>query len=287
VTYAALTMARLGLRVAVLVGLDAAAAAAPELDLLRAAGAHLHPVPLHRGPVFDNVETPNGRRQRCIQQSDRLPVTILSRPGTAGMAPRGWFLAPVADELPDAWADAAGPDALVALGWQGLLRTLVAGAFAGRRRPGPSPLVARADLVGVSRDDLEPDFSLNELLALLRPGATLALTHGADGGLLVETDRRGTRRLRRYPAIASNLAVDPTGAGDTFLAALFAARLEPRLLGRRTRGHLDLLLAAAAASLVLEGAGLWGVPTRSAIRERMRHGRVGWRSISSDVGPDA
>jgi sugar/nucleoside kinase (ribokinase family) len=69
--------------------------------------------------------------------------------------------------------------------------------------------------------------------------------------------------------VRSHRPVDPTGAGDVFLAALAAARIEPRLVGGRIRQGFDLLLAAAAASLVLEGPGMLGVPSRDAVRSRM------------------
>ena len=67
--------------------------------------------------------------------------------------------------------------------------------------------------------------------------------------------------------------MDPTGAGDVFLAALAAARIEPRLVGGRIGQGFDLLLAAAAASLVLEGPGMFGVPPRDAVRQRMVEAR--------------
>src|SRR5262245_8569116 len=63
VSYAALAIARLGLRVGALIGADAEAAGAAELDVLRAAGADVRVVPLASGPVFDNIEHPDGRRQ--------------------------------------------------------------------------------------------------------------------------------------------------------------------------------------------------------------------------------
>jgi sugar/nucleoside kinase (ribokinase family) len=69
--------------------------------------------------------------------------------------------------------------------------------------------------------------------------------------------------------VPSHAVVDPTGAGDVFLAALAAARIAPRLVGGRIGQGFDLLLAAAAASLVLEGPGMLGVPTRDAVRIRM------------------
>ena len=60
VTYASLTTARLGLRTAAIVGVDATAATASELDMLRDAGVDLRLVPLAEGPIFHNVETPDG-----------------------------------------------------------------------------------------------------------------------------------------------------------------------------------------------------------------------------------
>ncbi len=101
---------------------------------------------------------------------------------------------------------------------------------------------------------------------------TLAVTQGDRGGIVVEAGPDGPTSLRHYPAVRSHTTVDPTGAGDVFLAALAAARIEPRLVGGRIAQGFDLLLAAAAASLVLEGPGLDGVPGRDAVRRRMAEG---------------
>ena len=270
VAYSALTTARLGLPTAAVVGVDRAAATARELDLLRMAGVDVHIVELERGPVFDNVETPEGRIQLGHERADPIPVDAL--PAAWRDAP-AWILAAVADELPPAWADVPGERALVAAGWQGLLRDVVAGQRVRRRPPGPSPIVARADLVGVSRDDLGPRAPVDELVGYLHPGATLVLTQGDHGGLVMTAGADGSSAMYHYPAIRSTAIVDPTGAGDVFLAALLAARAEPRLVGGRLDGHFDLLLAAAVASLVLEGRGLLGVPERAAVRQRMTAAR--------------
>jgi sugar/nucleoside kinase (ribokinase family) len=266
VSYSALTTARLGLPTGAIVGVDDEAATASELDLLRDAGVDIRLVRLDRGPVFENIERPEGRLQHSAGRSDPLPVDAV--PATWRAAP-GWILAPVAAELPDAWGAVPTAEAIVAVGWQGLLRLLEPDRPVVHVRPSRSPILERADLVGVSRDDVDRSTELAELCALVRPGGTLAVTEGDRGGLVMEGGPGGPRHIRHYPAIRSHGAVDPTGAGDVFLAALAAARIEPRLVHGRIAAGFDLLLAAAAASLVLEGPGLLGVADREAVRARM------------------
>jgi len=271
VSYSALTTARLGLRTAAIVGVDAEAADAHELDLLREAGVDVRLVRLQHGPVFVNIERPDGRLQLCRDRSDPVPVTAAP---ASWRGTRGWILAPVAAELPDAWAAIPRDGAIVAVGWQGLLRELEPGQAVRHVAPGPTPILRRADLVGLSRDDVDRDIPLVELYRALRPGALLAITQGDRGGLVGDRIEGETLHLRHYPAVPSHAIVDPTGAGDVFLAALAAARIEPRLVGGRIGQGFDLLLAAAAASLVLEGPGLLGVPSRDAVRRRMAEGAV-------------
>jgi sugar/nucleoside kinase (ribokinase family) len=270
VSYSALTVAQLGVPTAALIGVDEEASHALELDLLRQAGVDVRLVPLDHGPVFVNIERPEGRLQLCVSRSDGVPIAAVP---DAWRDARGWILAPVAAELPGEWAAMPDPTAIVAVGWQGLLRELVPGEPVRHLEPGPDPVVGRADLVGLSRDDVDPATALAELCRLLRPGATLAVTQGDRGGLVMEAGPDGPTHPRHYPSVRSHDPIDPTGAGDVFLAALAAARIEPRLVGGRVGGGFDLLLAAAAASLVLEGPGLLGVPGRGAVIERMAAGR--------------
>ena len=266
VSYGALAIARLGLRVAALVGTDAEAADAEELDTLQEAGVDVRVVALNRGPVFDNIEEPGGRRQVAYEVADPLPVEAL--PPEWRSAP-AWLFGPVAGELRDAWADVPSEDALVAIGWQGLLRDIRAGEPVRHIAPGPSPLLRRADIVAVSGTDIGPDTEIDDVCAWLRPGAMLLVTSGAMGGIAAEVGPDGPRRLHRYPALRPDVLVDPTGAGDVFLAGVLAARARPDLVGGRIAQRYDLLLASAAASLLVEGPGLAGVPGRDAVRQRM------------------
>jgi 1D-myo-inositol 3-kinase len=271
-TYSALTTAQLGLRTGALVGVDPAAASASELELLRAAGVELVLVPLVEGPVFVNRETPAGRVQTSAAVGRPLPASWLP---SSWLGTPYWSLVPVAGELPEAWVGALPADRLVSLGWQGLLRRLEAGREVVRQAPGPTRLVERADLVGVSRHDLPAGTRLTDLLSLLRAGASLVVTDGVRGGRLLERTDDGTVKTRRYGAVAAEREVDPTGAGDVFLAALLAGVIRAVTVGsaaRREPPRFDLDFAAAAASFVVEAPGLHGVPDLAAVLARLGRG---------------
>jgi sugar/nucleoside kinase (ribokinase family) len=271
VTYGALVLARLGLRVGVVMGVDAEAAEARELDLLREAGAELELVRLPAGPVYQLHDFPDHRELRCEDPGSALPVASL--PPSWRRAP-AWYLGPVADELPDGWA-AIPPGAIVAVGWQGLLRDLERGAPVHHRPASPRALLRRADIVSLSVQDVEPSTDVRGLLQLLRAGAICTLTRGEHGGLAIAV-RPGVPRMRRYRAVHVQAAPDPTGAGDAFLAGLLAARIAPALAGRSP--HLSTALrfaAAVAAAHVAASAGLDGVPTLEAVRALIRESAEG------------
>lgn len=266
-SYSALTTARLGLRTVAIVGVDALAATATELDLLRAADVELHLVELREGPVFRNIETPVGRVQHWPARGLALPVPNV--PHSCRHA-RAWSLVPVASELGDEWASTVPGGAFTSLAWQGLLREQGPDGLTRQRAPARSRLLEAADLVGVSRQDLTPDTPLPAITRLLRPGARLAFTDGYHGGELITLMPDGQERTERWVAAPPDRVVDPTGAGDVFLAALLAAMVRPDLTVRAARRSIgDLEFAAAAASLVVEAPGLFGVADHAAVLTRL------------------
>lgn len=255
VTYGSLACARLGLQVQALIGVDGLAAPAAELDLLRAAGVDIELTPLARGPVLDNQRSAHGRVQFVAQAGDPLPAAALPVRfrDTAAV-----LLAPIAGELGADWARAVRQDAFVALAWQGLARRLEAGRPMVARPLRRSALVARAQIAQVSAEDAAGGGP--PLTNLLRDGQQLVVTHGRHGAVHVERHRGGLR-ARFVPSYPPGREVDPTGAGDVFLAAWTASLLsapDHHMAGARWRA---LAVAAAAASLNVEAAGLTGVPT--------------------------
>jgi sugar/nucleoside kinase (ribokinase family) len=264
VTYGALALSRMGLRVGVLLGLDEQARTARELDLIRDAGARIVEVPVDKGPVFRNIETPTGRIQLSEGPSDPVPSDAL--PEAWRRAP-SWVLAPVASEVLDDWADAPPADACVAFAWQGALRRLIPGERVRPMDPGPSAIVRRADILSVSRHDIPGGLALRTIGGWMAPKSELLLTAGLHGGLLVRFESGGVVAARAYPSVPAPVEIDPTGAGDTMLAGLVAARVvagpEARVRAR------DLHLGALAASLLVEGPGMDSVPTFARIRRRI------------------
>lgn len=264
VTFGALALARLGIRTGVVLGLDAEAATAPEVELIREAGAEVLTVPLASGPIFTNIETLAGRIQLYDSHCDPIPVASLPDDWREA---RAWVFAPIASELPDAWAAVPPAASCVAFAWQGILRQLEAGAQVRPKAPGPSPFLERADIVAVSRHDIPSDLALRDIGAWVGNRCDVLLTAGLLGGGLLRFAEGRLIGVRIYPSVASEREVDATGAGDTMLAGLVAARLAMRsdsiVDGR------DLRVGAAASSLLVEGPGMDSVPTLAELAARI------------------
>jgi ribokinase len=250
VTYGSLAMARLGLGVRSLIGLDAQAETAAELDVLRAAGVEIEVVRLARGPVFDNIERPGGRLQVAHETSDGLPRSAL---------PAAWrdssavLLNPVAGELGDEWATLFARATLVGLGWQGLFRRVAAGEPVAPTPLRRTPLVERADLATVSADDARAGGV--PIDRLLRQGQELVVTHGGHGALHIAPGADGMV-IRHLPALPVARVGDPTGAGDAFLATWVACVAAARAASTPTDTWPALAVAAAAASAKVEARNL-------------------------------
>ena len=198
VTYAALTLARLGLPVGALIGADRLAAESRELHLLRDAGVDVVVAPLAVGPVFINTETPDrphpARPAGLGPGRARRPAGGLARRARAGCSRRS------PPSCPDAWADVPPRDALVAPRLAGP----AAGPRGGRaghaaaaravadRRAGPISWAS-------GRDDFDPGTTESSLLACLHPGSHDAV-HGRRARR--RGDRGGPgRRRHRAPAV--------------------------------------------------------------------------------------
>ena len=188
--------------------------------------------------------------------------------GPAWLEARAWVFAPIASELPDDWAAVPRAGSCVALAWQGILRELEPGTQVRPKVPGPSPILSRADIVALSRHDVPAGLPLHDIGQWVAPECDVLLTAGLLGGMLLRFRGGRLSGARAYASVASDLEIDATGAGDTMLAGLVAARLAAGDEAR-TRGR-DLHVGAAASSLLVEGPGMESVPTLDQLATRMR-----------------
>jgi hypothetical protein len=249
--------ARIGVNVCALIGVDATASAAAELDTLRGAGVSVHIQPLGSGPVFDNRRTPTGRQQFALAASDMLTPAMLPE---AWRAPDAALLAPVAGELGHDWATAFEPATFVGLAAQGLLRRLDPGKEVVRLSFEHGPVIHRADAIAISREDIVG--GVPPIRDWTRAGQQLLVTHGKRGCLaLMRTESGLTGHF--MPPLPQRKAVDPTGAGDTFVAAWLAALM---LVGD---GWRPLAIASVMSSLAVMGVGLATMPTAADICQEL------------------
>ena len=204
VAYAALTARALGLRPGIVTAWGG------EIPLDDLGNTPITFAPTERSTVFENIETPAGRRQRLHNRA--TPLRWEHIPPAWRYAPLV-HLAPIAAEVSPMLAQRF-PNALVCATPQGWMRRWDA---EGRVSPAPWEEAERAlphlSAVTLSREDLggagTPPWA--------QRAEILAITAGSDP----VTVHWGAEKRRFTPP--TNEVVDPTGAGDIFAAAFFIA----------------------------------------------------------------
>ena len=171
------------------------------------------------------------------------------------------LLAPIVGEVPASTVSSIDAD-VIALDPQGFLRDIRPDGSIMPRRWFDEGLLRRLTIYKSSEEELrlitEDANTLRGLETIIRLGAEVAVaTMGGEGALLV------TRRGRfRVPALEISEVLDPTGAGDAFMGALFSVYLD---------GEEPLWCAsmgAAMASCVVETLGAGLDASRKQVEER-------------------
>jgi len=245
--YASLTAQRLGLHAAVYTRTG------PDVDLAAALpGVEAQSLSSPCTTTFVNTYTPSGRVQHLLSVAPPIPLNGL---------PDEWRRAPIVllgplDQEVDEAAAGAFPGALVGLSPQGWMRCWDASGRVWPQQWDGGVALDHAHVMALAEDDLPG--------RALPPGwrsrpSILALTKGKYGSRL-----RCDGKWYSVPAYPA-WEVDPTGAGDVYVAAFLV----------RYRESGDALAAALFASCVasfsVEAPGLEGIPTRDQVEERMAH----------------
>jgi hypothetical protein len=251
VVYAGLLAHRIGLNTKVL---TSCAPDFPASDVLP--GIEVHRVTSPETTQIRNVYTPAGRRQWV--PACAAGITGADLPST-WRTPAVALLGPVAGEVDPAIASLLSAGVL-GIGAQGWLREI---GSDGQVRPMEprntdfAPLLAAADAVFVSEEDLDPEVALDTVGSWAQRVPIVAFTHG-DGGADVSFNGEW-RHVAAFPA----QTVDPTGAGDVFAAAFLIRYRETADAWEAAR------FASAAASCVVEDDGAAAAPMRPAIEDRL------------------
>jgi sugar/nucleoside kinase (ribokinase family) len=209
-SYAARTALALNCRVGVVTSASPELVLSPVLD-----GALIARVPALTTTTFENVYTPDGRRQVIHGVADRLTPDIVPPDWRVVPASGVVHVGPVARECDVALADAWG-DAFVGVTPQGWMRRWdKRGHVSGSLWQEPEPWLARANAVVLSDEDVGGDETL--LVRYASQTRLLVVTHGVVGCTVYVG---GQDRSFVAPAVHQ---VDPTGAGDIFAAAFFVS----------------------------------------------------------------
>jgi sugar/nucleoside kinase (ribokinase family) len=196
---------------------------------------------------------PDGRRLTLKERAARLePSHLPPHFAEAGLA----YLCPVADEVEPALVRAFG-DAAIGVGAQGWCRIWDHdGTVAMRPWPDPQPVLACAQALFLSSDDVA---GWEARAIELYQGVPLgALTFADKGAILFVNGERNA-----VPAAPAH-EVEPTGAGDVFAAA-FLVRYNASGDPFEAASY-----AAVAGAITVEAPGIGGVPTAENLAGRWR-----------------
>ena len=221
--YLALTLCRLGRQVAVLTKL--APQDEPELlEELRGEGAAVIALPSPRTTVLENRYDSGDLGPRA--QLASAVASPFESPDLGALRADVFHLGPLTNHDMDVgFVEAAAARGEVALDAQGLVREVEDGAIVRRPFGQTEEILSHVTTLKVDASEAlllsgERDVGLAaRRLAELGPREVL-VTLGSDGALVF-----GEGRLDHVPAVPVAEPVDPTGCGDTFMAAYLHRRL--------------------------------------------------------------
>jgi sugar/nucleoside kinase (ribokinase family) len=246
VSYASRTVHSFGLRVGVL---TSAAASEPLLDELKRF-AEVRVLPAGSTSTFENVYTPQGRKQYIRGVASQIGVQDI---------PHDWMnvplvhLAPLTDEV-DPQIAHRFPNATVLLTLQGWLRRWGADGLVHFKRWHDPAVLNDIDIVVFSEEDIVEAPDLEQEFA--RTTCHLFVTRAEKGGTYYHN---GAPTSYDTPQVE---VVHPTGAGDVFAASLLSAlHLLKGDMAAATR------VAAALAANSVTRAGLASAPTPEEVQQ--------------------
>jgi sugar/nucleoside kinase (ribokinase family) len=240
--FSSLTARAFGLRVGIITSV------ATGTSLRALDGIPILTVPSTHSTTFENVRTPEGRRQVLRRQAAAISLEDV---------PDAWrrasiiHLAPVAQEFPAEDAKTVAPS-LLGITPQGWMRTWdETGKVVPCKWESAESVLPQAGAVVISREDVQGNDEVIEAMA--HHTRVLVVTEGAAGSVLYWN---GDRRRFRAPEITE---VDDTGAGDVFAAAFFIRLFLTRDPWEAAR------FATLLAGRSVTRPGLEGIPTRQEI----------------------
>lgn len=246
VAYAALTARALGLKVGIVTAVGS------ETPLGELDGIPILAIHSPQSTTFENIYSSEGRVQYLRAQALKIDFD---------QVPAAWrkasiiHLGPIANELDPTLPETMSP-VLLGVTSQGWMRQWDSdGRVSLRHWDRAESILARANAIVISREDVGGDHEMIEHMA--QQTRMLVVTEGAEGCVL---HWNGDRRRFRAPEVRE---VDATGAGDVFAAAFFI----------RLHATRDPWEAARFATLIASHSvtrpGLEGIPTPSEIESSL------------------